>query len=152
MDLMYKQIDFVNKKIKNKELEFKLTKTVSGVTVETTKENVVDESKSIGSNIFNDRLCTFSWYWWGFYANVNQTGSAKLEHEYTLLGVKYGTACGLIALIPEGQIPAAILGAVTAISVGECVAICANGSDDNGVLVGALGAPSNPSIFHLSEN
>ncbi len=150
--LINEQIDFVNAKIKNGELEFKLNNTENGVKVETTKENVVNmNTRAIGSNIFNNDLCTFSWYWWGFYANVDKTGSQKLMNEYTYLAAVYGSGFGLMALLPGGAVPAAIGVAVTAISVGDCIRVCANGATDNGVLVGALGAPSSPKIFHLSE-
>ncbi|SUY45401.1 Uncharacterised protein [Clostridium putrefaciens] len=152
LDLIYEQIDFVNKKITNKELEFKFTNTADGVKVETTKEDVaIRNARAIGSNIFNHDRCTFSWYWWGFYANVDQTGSAKLRNEYTYLGVQYGVAYGILALIPGGKIPAAVGGGITAISIGDSIRICSNGALDNGVSVGALGAPSSPRIFHLSE-
>ncbi|WP_394857245.1 hypothetical protein [Clostridium paraputrificum] len=152
LELMYEQIDFVNQKIRTGELEFKLTNTENGVKVETIKEAVIDkQTKTIGTNIFNYDFCEFSWYWWGFYANVDQTGSQKLANEYTYLAAAYGAGFGLLALIPGGAIPGAVGVAVTAISVGDCIRVCANGAVDNGVLVGALGAPSNPKIFHLSE-
>lgn len=153
LSLIYEQIDFVNEKIKNGELEFKLTNTENGVKVETTKVNVdLKESRKMGSNIFNNDFCTFSWYWWGFFANVDQTGSEKLMNEYVYLAAVYGGGFGLMALIPGGQVPGAVGVFVTAITVGDCIRVCANGAADNGVLVGALGAPSNPSVFHLSEN
>jgi hypothetical protein len=154
LDLMYEQIDFVNEKIENNELEFKFTNTADGVKVETTKQDVSKPKRSkraIGSNIFNYDFCTFSWYWWGFYANVDKTGSQKLVNEYTYLAAEYGAACGLMAFIPGGAVPAGIGLAVTAVSIGDCIRICANGAVDNGVSVGALGAPSSPKIFHLSE-
>lgn len=153
--LMYEQIDFVNEKIRNGELEFKLINTGESVKVETIKEDVVNEPKmqtrAIGTNIFNYDFCTFSWYWWGFYANVDQDGSQKLMNEYTYLAAVYGAGFGLVALLPGGAVPAGIGVFVTAISVGDCIRVCANGASDNGVLVGALGDPSSPKIFHLSE-
>lgn len=152
LDLIYEQIDFVNKKITNKELEFKFTNNADGVKVETTKQNIVSRNKrAIGTNIFNHDLCSFSWYWWGFYANVDQTGSAKLRNEYTYIGVKYGVAYGIMALIPGGKIPAAVGSGITVITIGDAIRICSNGATDNGLSVGALGSPSNPSIFHISE-
>ena len=153
LNLIYKQVNFVNEKIRNDELKFKFINTSNGVKVKTIKQNVIDESsRNIGSNIFNNRLCTFDWHWWGFYANVNKIGTQKLENEYIQMAKKYGVIYGILAFVPGGKIPVAVSAAITELTIGDAILICKNGKIDNGVSVGALGDPSSPGIFHLCEN
>lgn len=96
-----------------------------------------------------DYCSNYEWYWWGYKADVNATGSALLRNNFAAdLAVVGGSATLASVLCPPAAPIIGTLGFIGATRYAYVIMECSNGADNGkGVQVTGWGKPSAGAVF-----